>query len=191
MEFDRANALRRIAEEAFDVLVVGGGITGTGVALDAASRGLRTALIEKGDFASGTSSKSSKLVHGGIRYLQQKEVGLVYEALAERQTLRKTAPHLVRVLPFLLPVFTSDALSDGYIPVSMGNASDLADEFDAQRERFERATAAMWRKMAGWTRDQTTGRDHFLWGAAFEWGEYRHGYAFAAEKRRDLSIRSW
>jgi len=92
------------------VLVVGGGITGTGVALDAASRGLRTALIEKGDFASGTSSKSSKLVHGGIRYLQQKEVGLVYEALAERQTLRKTAPHLVRVLPFLLPVFTKDGL---------------------------------------------------------------------------------
>ncbi len=92
------------------MLVVGGGITGTGVALDAVTRGLRTALIEKGDFASGTSSKSSKLVHGGIRYLQQKEVGLVYEALAERQTLRKTAPHLVRVLPFLLPVFTKDGL---------------------------------------------------------------------------------
>jgi len=92
------------------VLVVGGGITGTGVALDAAARGLHTALIDKGDFASGTSSKSSKLVHGGIRYLQQKEIGLVYEALAERQILRKTAPHLVRVLPFLLPVFTRDGL---------------------------------------------------------------------------------
>ncbi len=92
------------------MLVVGGGITGAGVALDAATRGLRTALVEKGDFASGTSSKSSKLVHGGIRYLQQKEVGLVYEALAERQVLRKTAPHLVRVLPFLLPVFTKDGL---------------------------------------------------------------------------------
>ena len=110
MDFDRASAVARLADERFDVLVVGGGITGTGVALDAASRGLRTALIEKGDFASGTSSKSSKLVHGGIRYLQQKEVGLVYEALAERQTLRKTAPHLVRVLPFLLPVFTKDGL---------------------------------------------------------------------------------
>ena len=92
------------------MLVVGGGITGVGVALDAASRGLRTALVERDDFASGTSSKSSKLVHGGIRYLQQKEVGLVYEALAERQVLRKTAPHLVRVLPFLLPVFTKDGL---------------------------------------------------------------------------------
>ncbi len=110
MTFDRAEAIRRLADESFDVLVVGGGITGTGVALDAASRGLRTALVDKGDFASGTSSKSSKLVHGGIRYLQQKEVGLVYEALAERQILRKTAPHLVRVLPFLLPVFTKDGL---------------------------------------------------------------------------------
>jgi glycerol-3-phosphate dehydrogenase len=102
--------VRRLGDDDFDVLVVGGGITGTGVALDAASRGLRTALVDKGDFASGTSSKSSKLVHGGIRYLQQKEVGLVYEALAERQILRKTAPHLVRVLPFLLPVFTKNGL---------------------------------------------------------------------------------
>jgi glycerol-3-phosphate dehydrogenase len=108
--FRRADALRRLADERFDVLVVGGGITGVGVALDAATRGLRTALVERDDFASGTSSKSSKLVHGGIRYLQQREVGLVYEALAERQVLRHTAPHLVRVLPFLLPVFTKDGL---------------------------------------------------------------------------------
>jgi glycerol-3-phosphate dehydrogenase len=110
VNFDRAEALGRLADEHFDVLVVGGGITGVGVALDAATRGLRTALIERDDLASGTSSKSSKLVHGGIRYLQQREVGLVYEALAERQILRKTAPHLVRVLPFLLPVFTRDGL---------------------------------------------------------------------------------
>jgi glycerol-3-phosphate dehydrogenase len=110
MPFDRARDLEKLADTRFDVLVVGGGITGAGVALDAASRGLRTALIDKGDFASGTSSKSSKLVHGGLRYLQQKEVGLVYEALAERQILRNTAPHLVRVLPFLLPVFTRDGL---------------------------------------------------------------------------------
>ncbi|MDQ1456406.1 MAG: glycerol-3-phosphate dehydrogenase, partial [Actinomycetota bacterium] len=108
--FDRAESIRRLGDDAFDVLVVGGGITGAGVALDAASRGLRTALVDKGDLASGTSSKSSKLVHGGIRYLQQKEIGLVYEALAERQILRATAPHLVRVLPFLLPVFTKDGL---------------------------------------------------------------------------------
>ncbi|MFM8237697.1 MAG: FAD-dependent oxidoreductase [Actinomycetota bacterium] len=110
MTFDRATALTRLADEEFDVLVVGAGITGAGTAVDAAQRGLRTALVDKGDFASGTSSKSSKLVHGGIRYLQQREIGLVYEALAERQVLRHTAPHLVRILPFLLPVFTRDGL---------------------------------------------------------------------------------
>ncbi len=103
--FDRAAALRRLADTHFDVLVIGGGIVGTGTAVDAASRGLRTALVERDDFASGTSSKSSKLVHGGLRYLQQGDVRLVYEALAERQRLRRNAPHLVKVLPFLLPVF--------------------------------------------------------------------------------------
>src|SRR3954447_2129761 len=97
--FDRAAALRRLADERFDVLVVGGGITGAGVALDAASRGLRVALVERDDFASGTSSKSSKLVHGGLRYLQNGDVRLVYEALAERQRLRRNAPHLVRCCP--------------------------------------------------------------------------------------------
>ena len=105
MGFSRAEAVSRLADESFDVLVVGGGITGAGVALDAASRGLRTALVERRDFASGTSSKSSKLVHGGLRYLQQREYRLVYEALAERQRLRLTAPHLVRLLPFLMPMF--------------------------------------------------------------------------------------
>lgn len=103
--FDRADALRRLAGEALDVLVVGGGITGAGVALDAASRGLRTALVERGDFASGTSSRSSKLVHGGLRYLRQGEVGLVYESLAERQRLLRNAPHLVAPLPFVIPLF--------------------------------------------------------------------------------------
>ncbi len=90
--------------------MIGAGITGAGVALDAASRGLRTALVERDDFASGTSSKSSKLVHGGLRYLQQGEVALVYQALRERQRLRHNAPHLVRVLPFLLPVLTKDSV---------------------------------------------------------------------------------
>src|SRR5205823_13393400 len=105
--FDRGVALSRMAEEDFDLLVIGGGITGAGVALDAASRGLRTALVERGDFAAGTSSRSSKLVHGGLRYLQQKEFRLVYEALAERQRLLRLAPHLVKPLPFLIPVFAS------------------------------------------------------------------------------------
>ncbi len=103
--FDRAASLARLGAEAFDVVVVGGGITGAGVALDAAARGLRVALVERDDFASGTSSKSSKLVHGGLRYLQQKEYRLVYENLHERQRLLENAPHLVRRLPFLIPLF--------------------------------------------------------------------------------------
>ncbi|HZU79234.1 MAG TPA: glycerol-3-phosphate dehydrogenase/oxidase [Acidimicrobiales bacterium] len=103
--FDRAASLRRLADESFDVLVVGGGVTGAGVALDAAARGLRTALVERDDFASGTSSKSSKMVHGGIRYLQQREFRLVYESLHERQRLLENAPHLVAPLPFLIPLF--------------------------------------------------------------------------------------
>src|SRR5215213_9945777 len=93
--FDRATALEQLAKETFDVLVVGGGITGAGVALDAATRGLRVALVEEHDFAHGTSSKSSKMVHGGIRYLQQGDVKLVWQALRERRTLLRNAPHLV------------------------------------------------------------------------------------------------
>ncbi|MHB8680886.1 MAG: glycerol-3-phosphate dehydrogenase/oxidase [Acidimicrobiales bacterium] len=108
--FDRAESLGRLGSEAFDVLVVGGGITGAGVALDAASRGLRTALVERHDFASGTSSKSSKMVHGGIRYLQQREFRLVYESLHERQRLLENAPHLVTPLPFLIPLFGKDGV---------------------------------------------------------------------------------
>lgn len=103
--FHRADALERLAADSFDLLVIGGGVTGAGVALDAASRGLRTALVERDDFASGTSSKSSKMVHGGLRYLQQHEYRLVYENLAERQRLLENAPHLVSPLPFLIPLF--------------------------------------------------------------------------------------
>ena len=108
--FDRATALERLASETFDVLVVGAGITGAGVALDAASRGLRTALVEERDFAYGTSSKSSKMVHGGIRYLQQGDVKLVWQALRERQTLLKNAPHLVRPLGFMIPIYAKGGL---------------------------------------------------------------------------------
>jgi glycerol-3-phosphate dehydrogenase len=121
--FDRSLALRRLADDQFDLLVIGGGITGVGVALDAAARGLRVALVERDDFASGTSSKSSKMIHGGLRYLQQGDVRLVYEALAERQRLRKNAPHLVRLLPFLLPFFTG---RDGVIPKGLTRALGTA-----------------------------------------------------------------
>ena len=108
--FQRADALARLSEEQFDVLVIGGGITGAGVALDAASRGLKTALVERHDFASGTSSKSSKMIHGGLRYLQQRDFRLVYEALHERQLLLENAPHLVTPLPFLIPLFGRDGV---------------------------------------------------------------------------------
>jgi glycerol-3-phosphate dehydrogenase len=125
--FDRDDALRRLADTHFDVLVIGGGVTGAGTALDAASRGLRTALVERDDFASGTSSKSSKLVHGGLRYLQQGDVRLVYEALAERQRLRKNAPHLVKVLPFLLPVFAKGGVIPKKLSRALGTAMWIYD----------------------------------------------------------------
>ncbi len=126
-DFDRPEALRRLASDPFDVLVVGGGIVGAGCALDAASRGLRTALVERQDFASGTSSKSSKLVHGGIRYLQQREFGLVYEGLAERQLALRNAPHLVRVLPFLIPILSKDGLIDRRVARALGAAMWMYD----------------------------------------------------------------
>jgi glycerol-3-phosphate dehydrogenase len=93
------------AHEPYDLVILGGGINGAGIARDAALRGLRTLLLEKGDFASGTSSKSSKLIHGGLRYLEHGEFGLVFESVSERALQRKLAPHLVRPLPFLIPVY--------------------------------------------------------------------------------------
>jgi glycerol-3-phosphate dehydrogenase len=99
----RAEALDAMREDHFDVVVVGGGITGAGVALDAASRGYSVALVERDDFGQGTSSRSSKMVHGGLRYLQNFDLGLVREALLERQLLVRLAPHLVYPTPFLVP----------------------------------------------------------------------------------------
>lgn len=125
--FERADALHRLGNTDFDMLVVGGGITGAGVALDAASRGLRTALVERHDFASGTSSRSSKLVHGGLRYLDQHEFRLVYEGLAERQRALENAPHLVRVLPFLVPVLTSGGRVDRRLAPLLGSALWMYD----------------------------------------------------------------
>jgi glycerol-3-phosphate dehydrogenase len=104
----RAAALKKLGEEAFDLVVVGGGITGAGIARDAALRGLKVALVEKLDFGAGTSSKSSKLIHGGLRYLEQGELGLVFESVNERKRLMKLARHLVRPLPFLVTNFKGD-----------------------------------------------------------------------------------
>src|ERR1700755_3336824 len=101
----RAAAVESLADEPFDVLVIGGGITGAGVALDAATRGYSVALVERADYAIGTSSRSSKLVHGGLRYLQNFDLGLVREALLERQINVALAPHLVRPLPLIVPAF--------------------------------------------------------------------------------------
>ncbi len=99
----RSDALEALGGEPFDVVVIGGGITGAGVALDAASRGYSVALVERDDYASGTSSRSSKMVHGGLRYLRNFDLGLVREALLERQLMVELAPHLVYPVPFLVP----------------------------------------------------------------------------------------
>jgi glycerol-3-phosphate dehydrogenase len=107
----RAKALRALASPEFDVVVVGGGITGAGVARDAARRGLRTALVERNDFASGTSSRSSRLVHGGVRYLEHGWFHLVFEASRERRRLLDNAPHLVRPLRFTWPVYDDQRLA--------------------------------------------------------------------------------
>ncbi|MBA3300952.1 MAG: glycerol-3-phosphate dehydrogenase/oxidase, partial [Thermoleophilaceae bacterium] len=101
----RDQALEAFETDTFDVVVIGGGITGAGVALDAASRGYSVALVERDDYACGTSSRSSKLIHGGLRYLQQFDIGLVREALLERALNVKLAPHLVKPLPMIVPSF--------------------------------------------------------------------------------------
>ena len=104
----RADALEALASETFDLVVVGGGITGAGVAFDAATRGYSVALVERADYAAGTSSRSSKLVHGGLRYLQNFDLGLVREALLERQLMVALAPHLVRPLPLVVAAFDGE-----------------------------------------------------------------------------------
>src|SRR6478672_11365171 len=102
-QLSRDDELNHLAESPLDVLVVGGGIVGSGVARDAAMRGLRTAIIEQSDFASGTSSRSSRLLHGGIRYLAQGRVGLVWEASSEKRVIGHIAPHLAQPLAFIFP----------------------------------------------------------------------------------------
>ena len=103
---ERTAALTQMAQEGVDVFVIGGGITGVSVAMEAAARGYRAGLVEQADFASGTSSKSTKLIHGGLRYLPQMDFGLVQEALVERGLLRQNAPWIVRPLGFVLPLFS-------------------------------------------------------------------------------------
>jgi len=110
VESDRPASLKETASRAVDLLVIGGGIVGAGVARDAAMRGLRTVLVEQNDLAFGTSSRSSRLIHGGLRYLEHGELRLVFESLRERAVLRRIAPHLVWPLPFVFPVHDGDRL---------------------------------------------------------------------------------
>jgi glycerol-3-phosphate dehydrogenase len=128
---DRGQAIAALAQDEFDVVVVGGGITGAGVALDAATRGYSVALLERADYASGTSSRSSKLVHGGLRYLQNFDLGLVREALLERQLMVALAPHLVRPLPLVVPAFEG-AHPDRLVGVGL----NLYDVMSVDRERL-------------------------------------------------------
>jgi glycerol-3-phosphate dehydrogenase len=136
----RDAALKAVTGERFDVVVIGGGITGAGVALDAASRGYSVALVERDDYAVGTSSRSSKMVHGGLRYLQNFDLGLVREALLERQLMVQLAPHLVYPTPFLVPT-----LGDGKRSRALGIGLNMYDAMAttrvgmSRRERAERA----------------------------------------------------
>src|SRR2546422_8773539 len=163
----RVANLDRLRDETFDVLVVGGGIVGAGVARDAACRGFRTALVERGDFASGTSGKTSRLIHGGLRYLRSYRVGLVRQSVGERDLLPKRAPSLVHPLPFVIPgyrgrrpgawllrfgLFLYDFLSrDKTVPRRVWLAADTTVEREPRLSSD--ALAGAGRNHDGWTVD--------------------------------------
>src|SRR4029453_11410815 len=129
-----SNRLASLNDTELDAVVIGGGMAGAGVARDLALRGASVALFEKGDFASGTSSKSSKLIHGGLRYLELADFKLVRESLREKKTLERLAPHLVRPLPFLVPIYPGS--KRGLITVRIGMwLYDLLTP-GRERERF-------------------------------------------------------
>jgi glycerol-3-phosphate dehydrogenase len=160
----RADALASLERDSFDLVVVGGGITGAGVALDAASRGYSVALVEKSDFAAGTSSRSSKLIHGGLRYLQNFDLGLVREALLERSLLVKLAPHLVTPLPFVVATFEGKRpdrlLGVGlnmYDAMSWRRGRDDAEEWSPERHRTIEAAEVLELIPALADRDPTAG----------------------------------
>jgi glycerol-3-phosphate dehydrogenase len=152
----RGDAIAALGSDPFDVLVIGGGITGAGVALDAATRGYSVALVERGDYACGTSSRSSKLVHGGLRYLQNFDLGLVREALLERQINVALAPHLVRPLPLIVPAFDGarpDRLTglglNMYDVMAVDRLSPLARRRDRNRDGIEDWSPARHRVISG------------------------------------------
>jgi glycerol-3-phosphate dehydrogenase len=126
----RRASIAALTGETWDVVIVGGGIVGAGALLDAVSRGMRAALVEQDDFAFGTSSRSSRLIHGGLRYLEQFRIGLVREALAERSRLLRLAPHLVRIEPLLFPIYGIPYLSKAFYDAGL----TLYDVLGARRD---------------------------------------------------------
>lgn len=162
----RENALAALSENEFDLVVVGGGITGAGVALDAATRGYSVALVERADYAAGTSSRSSKLVHGGLRYLQHFDLGLVREALLERQLMVALAPHLVRPLPLVVPAF------DGARPDRlMGVGLNLYDVMAVDRDRLRTRRSRRSRADSG---EEANGGEAALLEQGESWSPERH-----------------
>jgi glycerol-3-phosphate dehydrogenase len=158
----RARATEEIAGKHFEVVVIGGGITGAGVALDAASRGYSVALLERGDYAAGTSSRSSKMVHGGLRYLQNFDLGLVREALLERQLMVRLAPHLVYPTPFLVASLGEER-RDRKLGIGL-NMYDVMATTRAGRSRRERRAAREEAEDYYWSPDRhrTIYRDEVL-----------------------------
>jgi glycerol-3-phosphate dehydrogenase len=158
----RAAALEAVAGQRFEVVVIGGGITGAGVALDAASRGYSVALLERGDYAIGTSSRSSKMVHGGLRYLQNLDLGLVREALLERQLMVQLAPHLVYPTPFLVPSFAEER-RDRRVGFGL-NMYDVMATTRVGRGRREMRSSKEEKEDFYWSPDRhrTIGRDELL-----------------------------
>jgi glycerol-3-phosphate dehydrogenase len=149
-------SLDSLAGDTFDVLILGGGITGAGVALDCVLRGFRTALIDKGDFAGGTSSVSSKLVHGGLRYLEHGDFPLVYEALHERRLLLENAPHIVHPLRFLVPFYRGSRVPPWKYRVGLTLYDLLAGRGNLQRSRPV-PLPQLHREVPGLRRDGLTG----------------------------------
>ncbi len=135
----RSGIISQLRHQTFDLLVIGGGIVGAGIARDAAMRGLRVALVEQGDFAGGTSSKTSKLIHGGLRYLEHGRLRLVMEGLQERRTLLTIAPGLVRPLSLLLPVYQRDARRPGVIRAGLWLYDLLSASHAIRRHRWHAA----------------------------------------------------
>ncbi|HEY4484976.1 MAG TPA: FAD-dependent oxidoreductase, partial [Nitrospiria bacterium] len=132
----RRPPLQQIAALSYDVLIIGGGINGAGIARDAALRGLRTAVFDRADFAFGTSSRSSKLIHGGIRYLEQGHLPLVFESSRERRILLRIAPHLVRPLPFIFPVYRGARWGPAFLGIGMWLYDLLAIFRNIRRHRM-------------------------------------------------------